>query len=404
MTSNNKYIIALAIQIIACPLSWSQSALTEENSIPFSGKVRGILPSSNATGKYLAFMEGDDATSTRFKLLDSSGSVLLDRSEPRLREGWVRDEKEIVLVAHNEQGKGFSVKRLDSQGNEIGGVQLPPSKRDAEDFDYNAAGYGELFAVNMDTVIHIDGSTQVRPSAWKKTVAIPLYWYLLPDASIITSSGRSSSDGKEETARINIQGEVVWRYPGVLMLPNHVESRVLREPKYLISWGKDNTSFSLVKADTGELYWKVADSNDKFGITLNVLSPSERYLLLTVSRGRPNLELLLADTKEKKILAVRKVPEGTEEIQFDPAESKLFVLRKLWGRSSYRREILKGQTVPAKLRTEIWGFDLKEKATAHEVDVESKEVGGERLAVLQNDRAILIDPHSKQLRILKQRE
>ncbi|MFA6316662.1 MAG: hypothetical protein WC943_04530, partial [Elusimicrobiota bacterium] len=286
MRTTTTLIIAILAASFAAGSAWAAQTpgeggkarpkLANELNFPIESVVRSVIPcDKEATPKCLAgIVTSEKGREPRFKLIGNSGTTIWERPASHFREGWVRGNDEVVLVDRDDQAKEFVARRFDAVGKELAKTRFSEGRRDSEEFDYNAAGNGELFAVNVDTVIYLDGRTAIRPAAWKKSVMTPLYWYLLPDASIVVSSGRSREGGKEETARIDINGGVMWRHPAVLMLPGHIERRAARMPKYLFAWGTDSRSLSLVQADNGETYWKIAESSDSFGINMVAISPS----------------------------------------------------------------------------------------------------------------------------------
>lgn len=392
--------------LIAPSAVWAQSALIEESAVPVEGEIREVIPCPEAAQSdcLAGVVSVEEGKEPEFKVIDNAGKIKWKRPAKRFREGWIKGNRETVVVEHDESGKGFIARRFDADGKEISQIEFEANGRDPEEFDYNAAGNGEMFAPDMDKVIYANGKTRQRPQEWKKSVLTPLYWYLLPDGSIVVSSGRSREGGKEESARITIEGEIKWRYPGSLMLSNHVKRRAARVPKYLLAWGPEKKSLSLVNTETGELHWKLAESKDAFGINLIRASPSERYFVLSISKGRPNIEIVVADAREKRISGAKKLPEGLEDVRFDPDETQIFAVRKAWQRKEHKRDVIRGKKVRAKLRAEKWGLDLKDKATAFETDVDAASIKTDKLLPLPNGRAILVDPHSKRLRIIKHRE
>ena len=392
------------IMMFSAAVVWSQD-LVEESSIEIPGSAYSLLPCQDSTADkcLLGYIDGQQGKGGQLKVINKNGDLVYARMTPRFREGWMRSDGDMVLVEHGERDNSFKVSRLTLSGNvkremEISGI------RSSDEFDYNAAGNGDLFAVNTDTVVYLDGNIRQRPQAWKDSVLPPVYWYLLPDASIIVSSGRARKGEKEETARIDINGKIIWRSPKALMLPGHAERRAAGMPKYMFAWGQDNGSLSLVSIENGEAYWDITKSADQFGVSLIGVSPSQRFIVLSVAAGRPKLDLVIADTQRKEIVARKRMPEGLKQIAFDSAEERVFALCKIWRDRNYRKEILKKRDVPAKLRIIEFGLDLQEKAKAYELDVVSGKLGGERLVRLSSDRLGVMDPSSGKIRVIKSHE
>lgn len=407
MTHKYMFCFGLIQMSLISPIfAWSESRLVEEAPVPVEGEIRAVIACSDDAQSdcMVGVVAAENGKDPEFKILDKHGRAKWTRPAKQFREAWIKSDREIIVVDRDDSGKTFTVRKFDDNGNEQSRIDIAASGRDDEEFDYNAAGKGDLFAVDVDTVIYSNGQIRQRPQTWKKSVQLPLYWYLLPDGSIVVSSGRSRSGGIAESARISIDGEIEWRYPGSLMLVNHIERRAVRAPKYLLAWGKDKKSLTLVDAESGKLYWKIAESNDPFGISVIRVSPSERYFVLSISKGRPNTEMVIIDTQLKRVAGSKKFPVGLEDVQFDLDEREIYAIRKIWSRDDFRKDVIRGKKVPAKLRAEKWGIDLKEKAAAVESSIEAASLQDEKLLVRPDRSALHIDFNSRNLRVIKRHE